>query len=162
MTAAAPAAPAASTDRIEEHVVLRQPRARVWRALTTAEEFGAWFGVRLSGGTFAPGAHVRAQFTIPGYEYVVFDVLVGDVVPEERFSWRWHPHAVERGADYSAETRTLVEFALEDTADGGTLLRVTESGFDALPEARRATALAGNTGGWTSQLRKRLVAYLDG
>ena len=33
-----------STDRIEKSVLLRAPRARVWRALTDAREFGAWFG----------------------------------------------------------------------------------------------------------------------
>ena len=30
-----------STDRIEKSVFLRVPRSRVWRAIATAEEFGA-------------------------------------------------------------------------------------------------------------------------
>ena len=34
-----------STDRIEKSIVLRAPRARVWRALANAEEFGVWFRV---------------------------------------------------------------------------------------------------------------------
>jgi uncharacterized protein YndB with AHSA1/START domain len=41
-------------DRIEEKILLRVPPARVWRALTDAEEFGAWFGAKLAG-AFAPG-----------------------------------------------------------------------------------------------------------
>ena len=49
---------AAGTDRIERKIVLRAPRSRVWRALTDAREFGAWFGVT-SSSTFAPGARVR-------------------------------------------------------------------------------------------------------
>ena len=44
-----------STDRIEQQVRLSAPRARVWRALTDPQEFGKWFGVKLSG-TVAPGA----------------------------------------------------------------------------------------------------------
>ena len=152
-------APAGSTDRIEEQVTLKFPRARVWRALTT-EELGAWFGVNLTGAKIAPGAHVKAHFTIPGYEHVVFDVIIDELVPEERFAWLWHPHAVEKGVDYSAEPRTLVRFTLEDAAGGGTLLRVVESGFDAIPAARRSAALLGNTSGWTSQLTKRLPAHL--
>ena len=49
--------PAVQTDRIERQVVLRAPRARVWRALTDAREFGEWFGVRVNGG-FSAGARV--------------------------------------------------------------------------------------------------------
>src|SRR5258705_9877607 len=56
-----------STDRIEKNVVLHAPRARVWRALTTAEEFGAWFRVKLEG-PFVEGAAVRGRITHPGYE----------------------------------------------------------------------------------------------
>jgi hypothetical protein len=62
--------------------------------------------------------------------------------------------------DYSGEARTLVEFLLEPTPDGGTLLRVVESGFEAIPSPRRAIALLGVTSGWTGQLQKRLPAYL--
>jgi uncharacterized protein YndB with AHSA1/START domain len=54
-----------STDRIEKKVLLRTPRARVWRALTDAEEFGAWFRVKLEG-AFAPGARVKGPSPIPG------------------------------------------------------------------------------------------------
>ena len=152
--------PLSSTDRVEEQVLLRAPRTRVWRALTDADELGAWFGVNLAGATIAPGAHVMRNFTIPGHEQVVFDVTIEEMVPERRFAWRWHPHAIDPAADYSAEPRTLVTFTLEDASDGGTLLRVVESGFDALPAARRTSAFLGNSNGWRGQLQKRLPAYL--
>ena len=148
------------SDSIEEQVLLSHPRSRVWRALTDPKEFGAWFGVNLAGETIAPGAHVLGRITSPGYEHVTFDVIIGEMVPEERFAWRWHPHATEAGVDYSAETRTLVAFTLEDTADGGTILSVVESGFSKLPAERRAIAFSGNTKGWTGQLTRRLPAYL--
>jgi uncharacterized protein YndB with AHSA1/START domain len=152
--------PTSIRDRIEEQVLLDAPRARVWRALTNADEFGAWFGVNLAGATIAPGAQVKGHITSPGYEHVVFDAIVEEMEPERRFAWRWHPHAIDPAVDYSAEERTLVAFTLEDAPDGGTLLRVVESGFDALPEARRASAFTGNSGGWRGQLQKRLPAYL--
>jgi len=44
-----------NTDRIEKQILLRAPRARVWRALTDADEFGSWFGVKLDG-PFIAGA----------------------------------------------------------------------------------------------------------
>ncbi len=152
--------PTTTSDRIEEQVLLHAPRARVWRALTNADELGAWFGANLGGATFAPGAHVTGHITLPGYEHIAFDIEIGEMVAERRFSWRWHPSAIDTSVDYSVEPRTLVTFTLEDASGGNTLLRVVESGFDALPAARRETAFLGNSRGWTGQLQKRLPAYL--
>jgi len=153
-------ASSASSDQIEEQVRLHAPRARVWRALTNADELGAWFGANLVGETLAPGTHVRRHMSMPGYEHVPFDVIIEEVVPEERFAWRWHPHALDPSVDHSAEPRTLVTFLLEDAPDGGTLLRVIEAGFDGVAAGRRAAAFLGNTNGWHGQLHKRLPAYL--
>jgi uncharacterized protein YndB with AHSA1/START domain len=140
-----------STDRIEKRVMLRAPRARVWRALTRAEEFGAWFGVKLEG-ALAAGAAVRGRITIKGYEDAMFEMFVERVQPERLFSYRWHPYAVDPKVDYSAEPTTLVEFRL-DEADGGTLLTIVESGFDSLPVSRRAEAFRMNDGGWNGQIK---------
>lgn len=78
--------------------------------------------------------------------------------PEVLFSYRWHPHAVDPTVDYSAEPTTLVEFRLVDVA-GGTRLTVVESGFDAIPEARRAEAFRLNDQGWADEL-KNLEGHL--
>lgn len=43
------------TDRIEKQIVLEAPRSRVWRAITSPEEFGRWFGADVRG-PFAAGA----------------------------------------------------------------------------------------------------------
>jgi uncharacterized protein YndB with AHSA1/START domain len=152
--------PTTTSDRIEEHVLLQASRARVWRALTNPDELGAWFGVNLAGAKIAPQAHVIGRITIAGYEHVTFDVMIDEVVPERRFSWRWHPNATDATIDYSKEERTLVTFTLEDAPNGKTLLRVVESGFDALPSSRRAAAFLGNSSGWRAQLQKRLPAFL--
>jgi len=140
-----------TTDRIQKQVLLRAPRARVWRALTDAQEFGQWFGVKLAG-PFAPGARVRGKITHKGYEDYPFEITIERMEPERLLSWRWHPYSVEPGVDYSAEPTTLVEFKLEDTADG-TVLTVVESGFDRIPLARRAKAFEMNDRGWTEQLK---------
>jgi uncharacterized protein YndB with AHSA1/START domain len=140
-----------NTDRIEKTVTLRATRARVWRAITTAEEFGAWFGVKLDG-AFAEGATVRGKITIPGYEQVTMEVQVDRIDPQRYFAYRWHPYAIDPAVDYSAEPTTLVEFRLEE-ADGGTVLTIVESGFDRIPLARRAEAFRMNDGGWAGQIR---------
>ena len=140
-----------STDRIEKTVFLRAPRSRVWRAIATPEEFGAWFGVNLDG-AFAPGKQVSGRMTIKGFEHLPMEITIERVEPERLFSYRWHPYAIDPKVDYSAEPMTLVEFRLED-APGGTQLTVTESGFDRIPASRRAEAFRMNEGGWASQLR---------
>jgi uncharacterized protein YndB with AHSA1/START domain len=139
-----------ATDCIEKTIVLRAPRARVWRALTDPAEFGAWFGVRLQG-AFVPGARVQGAITIPGYEHVTMEIVIARLEPETLFSYRWHPYAVDPKQDYSQEPATLVEFRLADVP-GGTRLSVVESGFDRLPPERRDEAFRMNERGWTGQL----------
>jgi uncharacterized protein YndB with AHSA1/START domain len=140
-----------NTDRIEKKVVLRAPRSRVWRALTNAEEFGAWFGVKLESG-FSEGARVQGRITTPGYDHLTLEITIEKLDPERLFSYRWHPYAVDPGSDYSGEPTTLVEFHLEDAVEG-TQLTVIESGFDRIPLARRAEARRENDAGWTQQVR---------
>ena len=147
-----------STDRIEKKVVLRAPRSRVWRAISTAEEFGTWFRVNLEG-VFAEGATIRGRLTHPGYEHVTMDLMVERIEPERYFSYRWHPYALDPKVDYSVEPTTLVEFILEE-AEGGTAVTIVESGFDRIPLARRAEAFRMDDQGWTGQI-KNLARYVS-
>lgn len=146
------------TDRIEKTVELKAPPARVWRALTDHQEFGQWFQVRLDG-PFAPGQTSRGQIAYPGYEHIKWEAVVQKMEPERRFSFTWHPYAVEPDQDYSGETPTLVEFTLEKTATG-TRLSVVESGFDKLPPHRRDLAFRMNEGGWEEQV-KNIARHLE-
>jgi uncharacterized protein YndB with AHSA1/START domain len=157
-----------STDRIEKKILLRAPRKRVWRALTDSKEFGTWFGMKFDG-PFSPGATMRgvivptevnaevAKAQQP-YEGLPFEITIEKMEPERLFSFRWHPNAVERGVDYSAEPTTLIEFLLEEV-ENGVLLSVTESGFDGIPLARRAKAFTANEQGW-GMVVKLIEEYL--
>ncbi len=149
------------SDRIEKKVLLRAPLSRVWRAITDSERFGTWFGVRFEG-PFVAGARLVGRIVATEvdpsiakeqakYEGKTFEIVVGTIEPERRFSFRWHPYAVEDGYDYASEPMTTVTFDLAP-AEGGTSLTVTESGFDALPASRRAEAFRMNEGGWEAQL----------
>src|SRR5713101_8119900 len=80
------------------------------------------------------------------------EITIEQIEPERLFSFRWHPFAVERGVDYSAEPTTLIVFTLEEVA-GGVMLTVTESGFDRIPLARRAKAFTANEGGWSIMVK---------
>jgi uncharacterized protein YndB with AHSA1/START domain len=152
--------------RIEKRVRIAAPRSRVWRALTDSREFGKWFGVEVKG-EFRPGARVdmvaHEGATCEGKEMTLeqrsFWVDVQEIIPERTFSWRWHPGLKEPGVDYSKEPSTLVEFTLE-SADGGTLLTVVETGFDRISLARRARVFADNQGGWEHQV-KAIASYVE-
>lgn len=141
-----------STDRIERKILLKAPRARVWRALSNAAEFGSWFGVDFKGKSFVAGKPVRGQVTHPGYEHIAMEVLIEKIVPEQILSWRWHPAAIDPSVDYSQEPMTLVVFDLKDE-EGGTLLTVVESGLDKIPLARRADVFRMNSSGWDQQMK---------
>jgi uncharacterized protein YndB with AHSA1/START domain len=138
-------------DRIEKRIELKAPVSRVWRALTDYREFGLWFRVKLDG-PFVPGQVSTGWITYPGYEHMKWEAVVQKMEPERLFSFTWHPYAVDPKVDYSKEPPTLVEFRLE-AAKGGTLLTVTESGFDKVPVSRRLEALRMNDRGWTEQLK---------
>jgi uncharacterized protein YndB with AHSA1/START domain len=150
------------TDRIEKNVLLHAPRERVWRAISDSREFGRWFGVELDG-PFVAGARMTGRI-VPTtvdpevaraqepYRGRTFELTVDRVQPMRLFSFRWHPFAVDPGVDYSKEPTTLIEFELEEVP-GGTMLTITESGFDRIPLARRAQAFASNEQGWAAQAR---------
>ena len=138
-------------NQIEKRIELKAPVSRVWRALTDYREFGEWFRVKLDG-PFVPGQIARGQITYPGYEHVKWEAVVQKMEPERLFSFTWHPYSVDSKIDYSKETPTLVEFRLEKTSNG-TLLLLTESGFDKIPGDRRLEAFRRNDGGWTEQMK---------
>lgn len=156
------------TDRIEKSITLRAPVSRVWRAISDAREFGAWFGVKFDG-PFVAGARMTGKITPTQADPEVaklqephagkaFDFTVDRIEPERLVSFRWHPFAVEPGVDYSKEPTTLIVFELA-AVEGGTLLTITESGFDRIPLERRAKAFAANEGGWEHQT-KLIEKYL--
>lgn len=144
-----------SMDRIEKQIELKAAVSRVWRALTDYREFGEWFRVKLEK-PFVVGQVSRGYITYPGYEHVRWEAVVQKMEPERLFSFTWpHPKSFDKAeytGEYSKEPTTLVEFRLEKTTSG-TLLVVTESGFDKLPEDRRLEAFRRNEGGWTEQMK---------
>ena len=152
---------ATDTDRIERKIFLRAPRERVWRALTDSRQFGVWFGARFDS-PFAAGTRISGRFVPTAvdaeiaarqkpHEGRVFECQIDRIEPMDLFSFRWHPYAIDPGVDYSKEPTTLVVFELAETSDG-TMLTVSESGFDQIPLERRAKAFDSHLEGWVAQL----------
>ena len=134
---------------VERELTLRQSPNRVWRAITDPDEIAHWFGSSASI-DLRPGGAATFSWE-PGHEDGgAYAARIERVDPPHYLAYRW---ARDSGVAVDDGPSTLVEFDLEPTADGGTLLRLRESGFVA--EADRA----GNDAGWTEELAE-LVAYL--
>lgn len=166
-------------DTIEKRITLQAPISRVWRALTDAEEFGQWFGIRLDG-PFVVGQRMRGTFdakmdpaAIQAYQArlglapseirmpppnTVF-CTVERMEPEHTFAYRWVPYGLDAEADPEREPTTLVQFRL-DAAGEGTRLTIVESGFSRVPAHRRERAFRMNEGGWAGQ-SQNLARHVD-
>jgi uncharacterized protein YndB with AHSA1/START domain len=151
-----------STDRIEKQVLLKAPLDRVWRAISDSGEFGTWFGMSIDG-VFVAGTRVSAVIAPTAVDDAVAErqrphagrpspLEIVAVEPRRRFAFRWHPVP-------DTELTTLVEFTLTEV-DGGVLLEIVESGFDALPQDKRTSSFEANSEGWSIQTRL-IGQYLD-
>ena len=142
---------------IENQIELSTPLSRVWQALSDSREFGTWFGVKLEK-PFEIGKSAKGFITHPGYEHIQWKAVIQKMDPEKLFSFTWNPYAIDPQKDYSKENPTLVEFKLEKTKNGS-LLTLTESGFDKIPEERHEEAFRMHVQGWAEQM-KNIANYL--
>jgi len=128
---------------IERTIELKASPERVWRAISDPAELDRWFPQRAELDLRSGG---DGSFHFDGYGD--FPVRVEAVDAPRYLAWRW---AREAGG----QPLTLVEWWVEERADGGTTLRVRESGFTD-PQHRM-----GNEEGWTEELAE-LVSLVDG
>ena len=146
-------------DRIETSIDLKAPIARVWRAITDHEQFGAWFRVALDG-PFVVGELSTGWITYPGYEHMKWEATVVAMETERLFSYRWCPYLNPEQDEGAEKPTTLVELRLE-AIPGGTRVAITESGFSQLPDDHYTVdALRRNTEGWNGQV-ENIRAYVE-
>ena len=149
-------------DKIVKTVLLQAPLERVWEAISDAQQFGSWFGVRFVepfaaqsrlSGTIAPTSvdPEVAKLQKP-HEGKVFEFWVDRIEPMRYIAFRWHPFAIDTHVDYTREPTTLIEFTLQ-VVGNDTELTIVESGFENIPVARRAAAFHANESGWSHQIR---------
>jgi uncharacterized protein YndB with AHSA1/START domain len=140
----------ADLTRIDRAIEINAPPARVWRALTSADELSAWFQVQIEGEITAGGT-VWMTSLHPQHAGQRFRVRIVELTPHRRVVWRWHPGEIDPAVDYAREPETTVTFILE-ASGAGTRLSVAETGFDAISLARRAKAYQDNSQGWSEVL----------
>ncbi len=135
--------------KIVQTVEIKAPVATVWDAIIDHEKFGEWFRCRLDQ-PFAEGEMSTGMMTYPGSEHVEWLAKVIRIEAEKCLEFSWPPYVPDESVDLSQELWTHCTFELEET-DGGTLLTITESGFDKLSPAIRDDARRSNEQGWKIQ-----------
>jgi uncharacterized protein YndB with AHSA1/START domain len=150
------------SDSIVKSIDIAAPVEKVWDALTDHVKFGTWFRVALDQ-PFVVGQSSTGRMTYPGYEAYRWEARVVAIEPMTRFAYEWPATGGDKAlmdSGIPVPEWTLVEFLLEPVADG-TRLTVTESGFDAVPEPRRANVMRDNDGGWAQQV-ENIRDYAEG
>lgn len=136
---------------IKQELIIKAPRSKVWNVLTTAEGWTGWFSEGVKG-NFTVGETLVLTFEGFGECYA-------KVVEREEgtsFAYKWHP-GEDCDLDKHPESEmTTVRFTLTDHPKG-TLVTMVESGFENLPEDRRAMCVEMNTMGWTWELAEMQV-----
>ena len=138
-------------DRIERTVELAHPREAVWRALTTADGLGTWFGNESASIDLRPGGAAQMAWT----DRYQVNMRVERVEEPSVFAFTWQI----KGLPEDDPRRTYVEFSLEPAGDG-TRLTVIETGFAQLPDDVFNDEYQGHVDGWPHELGE-LADYLS-
>jgi uncharacterized protein YndB with AHSA1/START domain len=135
---------------IEREILIEAPVDVVWRTITEPDQVSQWFASRVDL-VVKPGARGYMEFGDQGGP-----VVVDDVDPPTRFSFRWnHPH----GEDPVAGNSMLVEFTLTPEGAERTRLRVVESGHELRDwdDAEKQRYADEHQGGWVEFLDRLAV-----
>lgn len=131
-------------DRIIREIFINAPIQTVWELISQP---AWWVGD-------APGpdkVQVDGSRVVADTKYGQFPVLIEQSEPPNYLACRWSSSFP--GEEPKGENSTLVEFKLT-SKDGGTLLKLVESGFSqlAVSEQERRKFFKGNVHGWEMQM----------
>lgn len=134
--------------RLEQ--LIPAPVEKVWKIVSTTEGMQKWLGPK----TWEPQVGGRVLFDVShdGTRWLMFG-SVQELAEHDRVSFTWQEFDTATLACWPAPT--LVTLTLE-ARDGGCLVRLLHSGFDALPNAEAEHA--GYQQGWTSRNVLELLA----
>lgn len=135
--------------KIEQSIEINAPIAKVWDAIADYRKFGEWFRCKLDQ-PFQEGEWSTGMMTYPGFEHVKWEAKVIKIEAEKCLEFTWPPYLPDESIDLSNEPWLHCTFELE-SIPSGTLVKITESGFDKLSAAIRDEARRGNTEGWKIQ-----------
>ena len=140
-------------DSIERDVLIGASPERVWEVITVPEHINQWLwdfaeiDLRVGGAMTLAGTHKGKPYS--------YEATIEDLDPPQVFAFRW----AEGGWVDGGSTRVEITLTAED---GGTRLRLVESGFASLDisDELRNELFGDINGGWKSELGE-LVVYVE-
>ena len=130
---------------IEREIHIEAPVEVVWHLITEPDQIRRWFADEAE-----IELRVGGKGTLAFKEHDSYQLQVESVEPPRRFAFRWvrRPGLILRN-----DNSLMVEFTLEPE-DGGTRLRVVESGFDGIDwsDEERAKYVEDHANGWQHHL----------
>lgn len=145
--------------KITQTVEFNAPVATVWDAIIDHNKFGQWFRCKLDQ-PFKEGEDSTGMMTFPGTEHVKWQAKVVKVHNERSVAFSWPAYDEDETIDLSQEPWLLCVFELKSN-DDGTILTITESGFEKLPSSIADQCKKGNEQGWKIQAN-HLQEYMAG
>ncbi len=137
-------------ESIEKNIELAHPVSRVWRALTDQLEFAEWFQASLDK-PFAVGSTVHGRVEDVNGTTLLVEMEIREMTVEHRLVFAWHPHADDPERVHKEEPGTVVEFRLAPFGRG-TMLYLTESGFERLGDCCHCEDYNTHEAAWTMKL----------
>ena len=137
---------------VERSVWIEAPIERAWKAVTEAEQLGAWYAPSFRWEIPALDVGTRVKFYNSESEILLATIEVID--PMRQFSLRWDPMA-----DYGAVELVTTFWLAEE--NGGTRVTIHETGYEAVLEDERQQWLD-STGHGYGMSMENLKAYLEG
>jgi uncharacterized protein YndB with AHSA1/START domain len=134
---------------IEKSVHIEAPVEVVWRMVTEPEHVVRWFADEIDLQA-NPGYEGSMTFRPESGGTVHVPISVVSVEPPQRFTYRWNQ---PEGTAATPANSVQVEFTLSPE-DGGTRLRVLETGHDGLgwPQEQQDAYVDDHNEGWTRHL----------
>ena len=144
----------ADTVAVERSIWINASCERAWRSVTEPEHLNQWYATYYH--WEIPALQVGTTVTFYNKDnkadHQIANIEVVD--PPRQFTLRWQP-------DKLYPAMTLVTTFLLAEENGGTRVTISESGYEALPEAERQQWFDATGGGYTMSM-ENLKAYLEG
>ena len=132
---------------VERTLGLAASQERVWQAITDPKELAMWFGDQAEG-DLRPGGEAAMTWDSHGR----FAMKIEEVEAPHRLVWSW---VHEPNVAYDRAPSTRVEWVLTPREDGGTTLKLRETGF--LDDKHQGQ----NNEGWDEELGHLVTLLRD-
>jgi uncharacterized protein YndB with AHSA1/START domain len=129
-------------DTINREITVKAPKEKVYQAIADPKQIITWFPDEIEG-SLEVGERPILNFGQHGKNQIYIEAAN----PFDYFAYRWVPGSTGFMGDVLSVPNTLVEFNIEESAEG-TKVSVKESGFTSLPTEVAEASFKQNSDGW--------------